>query len=473
MWFFQQPFGRRSVQSIMKRFAVAAWTASLCLFPHILPASDTPATPTQTDPRRDATVAAIERSAPSVVNIATKTRGEIVHRRVLDWWRGVIDIPERLKDRRSAGSGVIVDEVGYVLTNVHVILDDDKVADEIWVQLWDDTPPIRARALVGIPGTDVAVLKLEAAPGQKFSPIKMAPDDDLLLGETVIALGNPLGLGSSVTRGILSAKPRRAVSTNDYLDVPDWLQIDAPINPGNSGGPLINLKGDMIGLNVAMSSQGQSIGFAIPVSQVSAAVSECFTPEAMNQLWLGLRFKPSNEREFTVSAVHPDSPADEAGIRPGDVLTRINGAEPKDRYDAYAMMAANDKKVDLTFLRSGKSSKVTVSYKSLADLIAAKTGLGVREIDPRLADQLSVPVGAGLFVASVEKDSSAAKVGIRPGMILGSLRIPRAGRQPLKTPNFLAAASALWNGRPGDTFLVTTYVRLRDWETQQFLLELK
>jgi hypothetical protein len=84
-----------------------------------------------------------------------------------------------------------------------------------------------------------------------------------------------------------------------------------------------------------------------------------------------------------------------------------------------------------------------------------------------------VPVGAGLFVASVEKDSSAAKVGIRPGMILGSLRIPRAGRQPLKTPNFLAAASALWNGRPGDTFLVTTYVRLRDWETQQFLLELK
>ncbi len=470
---FQQLIGRSGVLSPMNRFAVAVGTVALCLFPHILSAAEASGRPAPTDPRRDATVAAIERAAPSVVNIATKTRGEIVHRRVLDWWRGVIDIPERLQDRRSAGSGVIVDEDGYVLTNVHVILDDEKVADEIWVQLWDETPPIRARALVGIAGTDVAVLKLETAPGQKFRPIKMAPDDDLLLGETVIALGNPLGLGSSVTRGILSAKPRRAMATNDALGIPDWLQIDAPINPGNSGGPLVNLKGEMIGLNVAMSSQGQSIGFAIPVSQVSAAVSECFTPEAMNQLWLGLRFRPSNEREFTVSTVHPGSPAEQAGLRVGDVLTRINGREPKNRYDAYALMAIDDKKVDLAYVRNGTTSEVAVKFKSLAELVASKTGLALREVDARLAERLGVPPGTGLLVESIDKDSPAIRSGLRPGMILTSLRVPNSGRRPVRTPDLLSVASVLWNGRAGDTLLATPYVRFRDWDTPQFLLELK
>jgi len=174
----------------------------------------------------------------------------------------------------SAGSGVIIDEEGYVLTNVHVVED----ATEIMVTL-SDKRSYPADLVIGTRKSDVALLKIRAKPGEKFVPVEFAADEDLLLGETVIALGNPFGLGGSVSKGILSAKTRRSSPQEGMLEMEDWLQTDAAINPGNSGGPLVNLDANLIGLNVAIFREGQGIGFAIPVKRVTEALGEIFTPE--------------------------------------------------------------------------------------------------------------------------------------------------------------------------------------------------
>src|SRR4029078_5369257 len=174
---------------------------------------------------------------------------------------------------------------GYVLTNLHVV----RRATRTQVKLWDGRE-YEADRIVATENSDVALLKLRCKPDEKFKAVSFAADDDLLLGETVLALGNPFGLGGSVSRGILSSKNRRtSASQEEQLDVQDWLQTDASINPGNSGGPLINLKAEVIGINVAVYQKGQGIGFAIPVKLVSEALSQIFTPEHIRELWFGAR----------------------------------------------------------------------------------------------------------------------------------------------------------------------------------------
>ncbi len=213
------------------------------------------------DVRRDATVLAVEQVMPSVVNIATRTR--------------VRDPFERLQLRMlgqsdsvvSLGSGVIIDEAGYLLTNEHVVQD----VDQIGVQLNVGTNVYyEATVVAKDPRRDVALLKLKSKPGEKFHAIKFAREDDLLLGETVLAMGNPYGLGGTVTRGILSSKSRNLPTEGMQLGIPNWLQTDAPINKGNSGGPLVNLRGELIGINVATVNivgrePAQGLGFAIPI----------------------------------------------------------------------------------------------------------------------------------------------------------------------------------------------------------------
>ena len=222
----------------------------------------------ETDIRRDATVAAIEMVMPSVVNIATETFFES-H----EWYdvmrRQFYGVPLPQAKSISLGSGVIIDEEGYLLTNLHVV----NGAHRIQVKLWDGRE-YEAEWLSETPASDVALLRIKAKPGERFKAIKFAHDDDLLLGETVLALGNPFGLGGSVTRGILSSKNRRPATGKEPLNIEDWLETDAAINPGNSGGPLVNLRGELIGLNVAVSQQeqGMGLGFSIPIKQVSAAL---------------------------------------------------------------------------------------------------------------------------------------------------------------------------------------------------------
>src|SRR5436189_3046767 len=268
----------------------------------------------ETDVRRDATVDASQRVMPAVVNVATETVIQ-VNDPIEQMFRDFFDPYYRRRPpntQRSLGSGVIIDEEGYVLTNFHVV----NRASRVWVKLYDgreyECEKISETSL-----TDVALLKIRGKENEKFSAVKFAQDDDLLLGETVLALGNPFGLGGSVSRGILSSKSRRPPIENEPLDVMDWLQTDAAINPGNSGGPLVNLRGELIGVNVAIYREGQGIGFAIPIKRIASAVSEIYSPEGLESMWFGARVRPGTS-PLQIVSVQLESPAGKAGLKAGD-----------------------------------------------------------------------------------------------------------------------------------------------------------
>jgi S1-C subfamily serine protease len=283
----------------------------------------------EVDIRRDVTVAAIERVMPSVVNIATSQLVrqyddpyEVMRRRFF----GLPTQPDIKEKLYSVGSGVIIDEVGdegYILTNLHVV----SGANRVQVQLMDGRV-YDAEQLLGTSLKDLALLRIVRRPGEKaFNPIRFAQDDDLLLGETVITVGNPFGLGGSVSRGILSSKNRRAApGANTALGYEDWLQTDADINPGNSGGPLVNLRGELIGINVAVYNEGEGkgTGFAIPVKQISAALSDFFSLEYYAKLYFGARIK-GTPLPLTVREVQPNGPAYRAGLRVNQQIVEVNG----------------------------------------------------------------------------------------------------------------------------------------------------
>ncbi|MBX3731925.1 MAG: trypsin-like peptidase domain-containing protein [Verrucomicrobiae bacterium] len=367
------------------------------------------------DVRRDATVMAVEAVLPSVVNIATRT------------WVDAEDPYERMvrqffrQERQpqasySRGSGVVIDEDGYVLTNTHVVAN----ADDIWVQFFDTegSESIRAERVVLSRSKDVAVLKLRPATPRKFRAVRFAANDDLLLGETVLALGNPFGLGGSVSRGILSSKSRRPaglVPEGETLNIADWLQTDAAVNPGNSGGPLINLRGELIGLNVAVfnPSYGQGIGFAIPVRQIHEALGEMLSGESIGGYWFGGRLNGA-ARPLVVQSVQPGSPAAAAGLRRGDEVLRLNGRW-LDSLIAFneEISRAGDRQDIAVHIRRGPEVR-TLSLRLLDeraffnnDLLRKRLGLSVR-----------VARGGGLVIDLVERGGPAAGARLRPGHLI-------------------------------------------------------
>jgi S1-C subfamily serine protease len=383
--------------------------------------SDWAAPGTEVDIRRDATVEAVEKVMPSVVNIGTKTRRE---RRgyLYDWWRDMLaPFYQELPPQESAGSGVIIDEAGFVLTNVHVVED----ANEIWVRVGDRV--IQADLVAGTRKTDVALLKLRSKPGEKFKAARFAADDDLLLGETVLALGNPFGLGGSVSRGILSAKTRRpAAEEGEPLDVPDWLQTDAAINFGNSGGPLVNLRGEVIGINVAILREGHGIGFAIPIKRVSEALSEIFTPEELAGLWFGARVK-AGARPLLVTEVMAGSPAEKAGLRTADSILAINGQPVRSfiEFTREVIASGDQRPVTLLVRRGAERHELTVrsvpeSSFFNAELIRRKIGVVVEELEREQGSGRRTQV-AGLLVTGVDHGSPAARANLQPHFILEAI----------------------------------------------------
>jgi S1-C subfamily serine protease len=376
----------------------------------------------ESDIRRDATVIAIEKVLPSVVNIATETVVEY-H----DWYDAMLRqfygwprTPVHQEKSVSLGSGVIIDEDGYVLTNLHVV----RRASRIQVKLWDGRE-YDAEPLVATPGSDVALLRLKTRPGEKFKAIKLAPDDDLLLGETVLALGNPYGLGGSVTKGILSSKNRRPSTGDEPLDVQDWLQTDAAINPGNSGGPLVNLRGELIGLNVAVyrengGERGLGVGFSIPVKQVSAALSRFFTPEVTHSLWFGAQFK-AGTGPIEVATVQPSGPAAKAGLCAGDRVVEVNGKSPRNLIECNRLLVTTNRSTSLLVSRNGQQRSLSVRLLSFEDLVRHRLGLTVLEINPKIAAGLGVRPGEALFIDAVEKGSPAERAQIERGYLLAAV----------------------------------------------------
>lgn len=376
------------------------------------------------DPRRDAVVEAVQKVMPAVVNIATE---EVVAVRdpLDDLFREFFDPYYRRRPpntQHSLGSGVVIDEEGFVLTNFHVV----NRARRIWVTFADGRKyECDKKSLTQL--SDVALLKIRGKEGEKFPAIKFASDDDLLLGESVLALGNPFGLGATVTRGILSSKSRRPPRENEQLDVLDWLQTDASINPGNSGGPLVNLRGEMIGINVAIYRAGQGIGFAIPVKQVAAAISEIYSPERLGKVWFGARVRPAGV-PLQVTSVQTESPAGKAGLRAGDLVLQLNGKAPRSFIDFVEQLVELKESREVSLQIQRGSEKQNVKLRLVpedtffnADLVRKKMGASIQELTQELAVGMGLGRLEGLLIAGVDRGSPAATAGLERGMLITAL----------------------------------------------------
>jgi S1-C subfamily serine protease len=403
------------------------------------------------DIRHDATVLAVEKVMPTVVNIATKTIIQVrdpfeeIYRQ---FW-GPYYRRQPPNSQYSLGSGVMIDEAGYLLTNDHVV----RRADEIGVKFCTGTNHYSATVVASDPKSDVALLKLNAAPGEKFKAIQFAREDDLLLGETVLALGNPFGLGGSVTRGILSSKSRALPKEDEPLDIPNWLQTDAPINMGNSGGPLVNLRGELIGINVAvlnevMGQRAQGIGFAIPIRRVLEALSDIFPTEYVKSYWFGARVKVGTT-PLVITSVQAESPAGKAGVKAGDAILEVNGKAPKSFIDFADQLAAGaGSEVRLALKRGAGQKEIAVKLmpeKSVfnAGMVRDRLGLNLEELAPQVAARYGVGAGDGFLVTGVEEDSEAATAGLQRGMLVIGLD----GRLPA---DLSAVAKLLYPKKKGD-----------------------
>jgi S1-C subfamily serine protease len=270
----------------------------------------------------------VEASRPAVINIFTKTR-----RRAQQPRNPFVPFAPRERVSESLGSGFLIDPNGLALTNNHVIQN----ATEIEVRLLDDRR-FRATIVGQDPKTDVALIQLEGASDLPF--LKMADSKNLRVGEWVIAIGNPLGLTSTVTAGIASATGRRDVPLGGEMVYQDFIQTDASINPGNSGGPLLDIKGQVVGINTAISSEGQGIGFAIPINMVQEILPQLKESGKVKRSWLGIYVDEvpgglSKQLALApggalIKGVVPKGPADLAKLRKGDVILKLDGTSIND-----------------------------------------------------------------------------------------------------------------------------------------------
>jgi S1-C subfamily serine protease len=412
------------------------------------------------DVRRDATVEVVEKVLPAVVNIATARIVEYrdFYDELLREFYGVNRPPRRQEEPAVSGSGVLIDEEGYVLTNFHVV----RGASRVQVKLFDGSLYEAEPRYLATAQKDVALLKLRLRPGEKrtFPAMKLARDDDLLLGETVLAMGNPYGLGGSVSRGILSSKNRRPSAGDEPLNVEDWLQTDAAINPGNSGGPLVNLRGELIGINVAVFRQGQGmgVGFAIPVKQIASALTDFFAPELTDALWFGARVAQSGSDPLFIRSVQTGSPAERAGLRPGQRIVQVNGVAPRNLAAFNRLLTAETAPAGgagakgptatLVVEQNGRRLTCRVTLMPFAELIREKLGLTLLELGGEAARGWAGAGVEGLLIDDVLKDSPAARARLQRGLVLRAV-----DGQPARS--LLAVGEALSGKRPGETLTLT------------------
>jgi serine protease Do len=367
------------------------------------------------DIRRDAVVTAAAEVMPCVVNVATESVVE-AHNPIEELFFGS-------RTHSSLGSGVIISDDGYLLTNLHVV----NRATHIQVKLSDAAGggvyEVQHVYVVG-PKQDVALLKIiPKHKGQKFKAVKFAKDDDLLLGETVLALGNPFGLGESVSRGILSSKSRVPAKEGEDLSMENWLQTDALINPGNSGGPLIDLRGELIGINVAILQGAQGIGFAIPIKEVREALGEMFNPETASR-WFGARM--GVDSPLVVQSVESNSPAALAGLETGDTVLQVNN-KPAGDFMGFnrELRESTNLTFGLTVERNGDRREFNVRLVPFAELFRQRLGADLQNLTPDLVDQLGLEglggLEAGLFVAQVEKGSPAGETALQKYCVINGI----------------------------------------------------
>jgi Do/DeqQ family serine protease len=410
----------------------------------------------------------VRQAAPAVVNILTRRTVRTAPPMLADpFFRRFFGLdPDgpfapRERVQTSLGSGVIVDPSGVVVTNEHVIGE----ADEITVVL-ADRREFQARILGRDPRTDLAVLRID--PGRERLPaLAFRDSDDIEVGDIVLAIGNPFGVGQTVTQGIVSALARTGVGISDYKF---FIQTDAAINPGNSGGALVTTDGRLVGINTAIFSRSGGsigIGFAIPSNMVRAVVAG-FTGAGLARPWLGVRSdsvtaemalalglaRPSGA---IVSEVAPGSPAARAGVRRGDVITGLDGRAVEDAEALRFRLATRAPRgtARLTVLRDGRELALTLPLEAppenpprQATLLRgahALAGAVVGNLSPALADELGLDLmETGIGIIEVREGSPAARVGLRPGDVI--LRL--GGREVARVGELVA----LLNDRPPGPF---------------------
>ncbi len=405
---------------------------------------------------------------PSVVNINTESTIKNVHRRrgqapdddqggddgggFDDFFNRFFGGPggqggmgnEGSMREHSLGSGVIVDSKGYIVTNRHVV----EKADRVRVRFEDDPPGVQHEAkVVGTDQeTDLAVIKVDV--DRALPAAKMGNSDSMQVGDWVLAVGSPFGLSESVTAGIVSAKGRDIVPNRQFQT---FIQTDAAINPGNSGGPLVNMAGEVIGINTAILSETNAyagVGFALPSKTVVDVYNQLTSPEhRVVRGSIGIIFGkeeiPAIARVYgtgsgiTVSSVVPGGPAEEAGLKVGDTIVSVEGKKVTKGDELVSDIASRKpgSKVSLGFVRNGKPQDATVTIADRSKLFAArlgddqdnesdnapkpsKFGVGVRKLTPEMAERLDVPSGKGVIVQEVRPNSFAEDVGLGRGDVV-------------------------------------------------------
>ena len=337
--------------------------------------------------------------------------------------------PPVKRKQMGEGSGVIVDPKGYILTNYHVVAG----AEKITIHLFD------GRELVGtVRGTDsrtdLAVVHVDAT---DLPVATLGDSDKIQVGEWAIAIGSPFGLEETITVGVISAKGRSGLGTGNYED---FIQTDASINPGNSGGPLVNIDGEVVGINAMIIQPGQGIGFAIPINLARSIMLELISTGKVIRPWVGIglqditpdlmKFFNLKEKEGAlISQVYGESPAEKAGLKVGDVVIEVDGAKIKNSQDVVREVLKKKvgQKVNFVVLREGKRLEISVATAQMPEKIGQRGpakpakewfGLRVSNVTPDIAKQLGLTKTEGVVIVGVQPNSTAQAAGLKPGDII-------------------------------------------------------
>jgi len=398
---------------------------------------------------------------PAVVNVSTKSKAEELPRRNFPIPRpgpGQDRSPDPFRDfydrffrerpnqqpKKGMGSGFVIDKEGHILTNYHVI----EGADEIVVTLEDKGKEKEYTAtLIGSDSkTDIALVKIKREPGDntEFPFLRLGSSENLEVGEWVVAIGNPFGLSHTVTVGVVSALGR-SIGAGPY---DEFIQTDASINPGNSGGPLINIEGEVIGINTAIISGNTGgnvgIGFAIPINIAKGILKDLKETGSVTRGWLGVmiqKITPELKKSFGLSQsegalvgdVIPNGPADKGGVKRGDVITRFDNQAVREMEDLPKIVAATTpgSVVDVEVIRDGSRKVLRITIEVLKDTketVVAKAdplGLQVQDITEELAQSLKLEGVDGVLVSDVVAGNAASEAGIRRGDVISEMnRVP-------------------------------------------------
>jgi serine protease Do len=415
---------------IISVVAVLVFSITLFVNPSENPAAE--------NPRESPVVVAVKKVSPVVVNISSEFE---VRKRVNPFSGFRMDPSfenffndffdpgfERRYKRSSLGSGVIIDgKRGFILTNQHVILKSKTITVGL-----KDGREFKAHIVGADTDSDLAVLRISSP--KALPDIIMADSSNLMIGETVIAIGNPFGFSNTVTTGVISAI-NRSVRTEDMV-YHDFIQTDASINPGNSGGPLLNINGELIGINTAIYAKAQGIGFAIPINTAKRIVSDLIRYGEVIPAWMGITvqdidpdlasyLKASAVKGVLVKKAEKSGPASKGGIREGDIILSMNTRDINSEKDFQRAMIAYSagEKIDITIWRNGKTKTVSVKTsafpKELAlDLAYNLLGISVENLSTKNRYTYKAMAKQGVLISDLNRQSFLARIGARPGDVI-------------------------------------------------------